>query len=328
MPAESVQIESDPFLQLLTDALRDGPGSPAWHDAVTRLNDKAATGEPVDEYRLLCQAREHLESGKEFRSIRPGPVFTQRVMSAIESDSSARPLWSTRRIVIMVAALCVLIAATLLAWKLVPRGGDEDPDVAALSSMLFGAQHFTLDVDRPPRDETRFIGSLPMKFDHGMLAQKVTHDQTLPIGGGVVLAAPIAAEEPFEIDARIEMDRPNDDLIPEIVISDVDDFSKQMATSSHEFVWALQAQQAKVILPDGRQVAQADCRADGRSEVPIRIRVDQKAVIVEVGGRVMWSGGIGLSPTASRFIAIRMLRRGQKNADDPVVRSFRVLTMH
>ena len=60
---------NDPFLTLLTDALRAGPGSPEWHQAVSQLK---VSGENVDEYKLLIEAREALESGRDYRSVRAG----------------------------------------------------------------------------------------------------------------------------------------------------------------------------------------------------------------------------------------------------------------
>ena len=57
-----LDFESDDFLSLLTDALRAGPGSPPWHEALQRL--RAGGIQHADEYRLLVTAREHLESGR------------------------------------------------------------------------------------------------------------------------------------------------------------------------------------------------------------------------------------------------------------------------
>ena len=51
---QPTEIEKDPFLVLLTDALRAGPGSPEWRDAVATLK---TSDERVDEYRLLIEAR-------------------------------------------------------------------------------------------------------------------------------------------------------------------------------------------------------------------------------------------------------------------------------
>ncbi|MBW3608058.1 MAG: hypothetical protein KY463_06835 [Actinobacteria bacterium] len=95
--ARAGNIQTDPFFELLTDALRAGPGSPAWHNAVQKLRGAGAEGS--DEYKLLCAARERLESGREFRSVRAGPDFTRRLFTELESVPAGRsPGRSGRRV--------------------------------------------------------------------------------------------------------------------------------------------------------------------------------------------------------------------------------------
>ena len=69
MPTE---VENDPFFQLLTDALRAGPASPPWREAVAKLREQGGDGPGPgsDEYRLLIEARQNLEVGK---GLSPGP---------------------------------------------------------------------------------------------------------------------------------------------------------------------------------------------------------------------------------------------------------------
>src|SRR5262245_7265284 len=83
-----LDFESDQFLALLSDALRAGPGSPEWHDAVSRVRERS--GEEVDEYQLLIRARQDLESGKEYRFVRAGPGFTSRLMQSIDQGGGAQ----------------------------------------------------------------------------------------------------------------------------------------------------------------------------------------------------------------------------------------------
>src|SRR5258708_39311279 len=72
---ETVDLQSEQFMTLLTDALRSGPGSPEWHQAVKALR---ASNQNVDEYQLLYAARERLEAGEGCRSVRAGPGFTRQ----------------------------------------------------------------------------------------------------------------------------------------------------------------------------------------------------------------------------------------------------------
>src|SRR5580704_6496277 len=84
---KSVDFDSDRFLELLTDALRAGPGSPAWHEAVSRVRLQGElAGGSDDDYKALLAAREHLESGKGYRQVRAGPGFTRKLMAAVDED--------------------------------------------------------------------------------------------------------------------------------------------------------------------------------------------------------------------------------------------------
>ena len=108
MPSQT-DVEKDPFLVLLSDALRAGPGSPQWHDAVAALRQKGLDG--TDEHRLLIRRANLTMTVKAMDSIwdsssmedrgdgvlmvvRPD-IPTQRVMAQIRSPESV----STKRLV-------------------------------------------------------------------------------------------------------------------------------------------------------------------------------------------------------------------------------------
>ena len=79
---------NDPFLTLLTDALRGGPGSPEWREAVAKLQ---AGGIPdAQQYQALVDARENLEGGKSYRSIRAGAGFTRKLGKPADSVGCSR----------------------------------------------------------------------------------------------------------------------------------------------------------------------------------------------------------------------------------------------
>src|SRR3954454_5027211 len=125
MPDTNVQ--ADPMFQLLTDALRAGPGSPEWHQAVSKLRQGGV--EHSDEYKLLVTVREHLESGRDYRSIRAGPGFTRKVFESIEQERAATgkggkiPLANIIAIVSVIAVVVVVgyIASQLFSPTPVPQ---------------------------------------------------------------------------------------------------------------------------------------------------------------------------------------------------------------
>src|SRR5580693_7747851 len=117
-----IDTENDPFLNLLTEALRDGPGSPQWREALAQL---PADGQ--DEYRKLIDAREALESGREYRSVRPGAGFTRKVMSGLEHQKPASA--SKLRIATIIAALSAIVILGLVGlavYEFYPRTPHED----------------------------------------------------------------------------------------------------------------------------------------------------------------------------------------------------------
>jgi len=131
-------IESDPLFQLLTDALRAGPESTEWREAVARVAER---GEAADEFALLYRARERLAQGKEYKSIRPGPTFTRKVMGKIEEEASQVKKgvpWANVIAVISALAMAGVIAA--VAYMLVSRPSDSSTPETEVPASLFSHQ--------------------------------------------------------------------------------------------------------------------------------------------------------------------------------------------
>src|ERR1700750_2686952 len=71
-------------LQLITEALRAGPGSPAWREALAAIEHSP----DADEFKVLYAARERLASGRQYREVRAGAGFTRKVFDAIEQEQA------------------------------------------------------------------------------------------------------------------------------------------------------------------------------------------------------------------------------------------------
>src|SRR2546423_13445125 len=107
--AEVLDAENDEFLKLLAEALRSGPGSPEWHEAVQKLRAGGAGRADADEYRLILQAREDLESGKGYRAVRAGPGFTKKVMEQVEREEIGKgPRMSSAGVITLLSAAAIL----------------------------------------------------------------------------------------------------------------------------------------------------------------------------------------------------------------------------
>src|SRR5215469_2297716 len=133
--SQHLDVERDPFLTLLTDALRAGPGSPEWHEAVAQLK---TSNENVDEYKLLIDAREALESGKDYRSVRAGAGFTRKLMTGLEEQTlQKRPHLGT--LIAILAGVVVVLVIAVVAYELYPRTPADDTPraIAELASTYF-----------------------------------------------------------------------------------------------------------------------------------------------------------------------------------------------
>ena len=322
-----VDIEKDPLLVLLTDALRAGPGSPQWHDAVTKL--KTST-EPVDEYRLLLEAREALESGRDYRSVRAGPGFTRKLMTGIEqekqqSDKRSRRL-STPTLIVILSALVIGTVVGLLVWQLWPR-----PQVGTVSNQKaideLAGTYFANDVlsanfaDAIPMG-WRKIGSLPLDTNEGLRAGAL--DQVQPgdyVGGGIVAPDPIPPDQTFAFQIVLRVAAPGQDLTPQVFVSNSPDFSQDRAISAQELVWWLQGKTQKVVV-NGNVERQSPLNERSRT-VTIRIVMNRDLAIVEADGQRLWAGPHHLG-TQPRYLGVRFIRTAGNNLGDLAFQSVRI----
>src|SRR4051812_37492123 len=163
--AEATDLDSETFQTLLTDALRAGPGSPEWHQAVGKLRTSGAKG--ADEYQLLIRAREDLESGKEYRSVRAGPGFTRNVLKAIEEeDGKGGGGISSANVIALIAAAAIL-AVLVVVGVILLRGGPPpavDP-VKQLQGAIFKNTVAVVDFSTgtPAGPEWKLVGEVPLK---------------------------------------------------------------------------------------------------------------------------------------------------------------------
>src|SRR4051812_17116473 len=234
MPA--LDFESDQFLTLLTDALRAGPGSPEWHEAVEVLRTNGS-GEH-DEHRLLIAARENLEKGKEYRSVRAGPGFSRKLNEALDSEATKPKQPPTTGVVAIVSAGLILVAAGVVLYLLFP-GGAPTAAIEKLSNTYFVEPVVERRFDARIAAEFDRIGSLPIEADGGLHPAAGASAGTLT-GGGIVWSQKVSADQPIAIDATLRVTRPTDDVIAEVFVSDTNNFSTDKSTSGHEFLWLYQ----------------------------------------------------------------------------------------
>jgi hypothetical protein len=333
--ARAADIESDPFFELLTDALRAGPGSPQWHQAVERLRQNGGADAGADEYRLLVEAREHLESGREYRSVRAGPGFTRRLFSEIGEHGAPGSGVPTATVITVVSALAILAVVVVVA-VLMMRGGGTRPEQPQTD---LSALYFPTDVasatfrDAIPAGWRR-IGNLSLLTDEGLRPAVMPMEVGDYMGGGVVTESPVPADKPLAIEAVVTVPATAGDYIAEVFVSDSADFDERRATSPREVVWLLEGASQKVMV-GGRNEGRVEPVKGSAKPMTVRIVVDATRALVETrpdegaaagAATTLWSGNHGLDPSKPRYAGVRFIRGAGGSTDVASVRSVRVVT--
>jgi hypothetical protein len=315
-----VEFESDAFLALLTDALRAGPGSPQWHEAVVRL--RAGGIDHADEYRLLIRAREHLESGKEYRSVRAGPGFSNRLMAAIEEESApAAGRTAPNTAIALLSAGVMLVVVVVIGYFLWvsghPSAGSAGGTTLLTETVASVGPSGTLPAD------WKTIGRLEMALAKNSIKPSPTTNPA-DAGGGVTWRRELDPREPFAVVAAIKSQKPENELVAQVFVTDQPDFSEDNGTTGHELVWLLHGNNAQVILPGGRVETQWEVPINPRDTIVIRLSIEGDQAGVDIGGKRIWSGTSGLAPGEPKYVGVRYLRRGGSGADDVVFQWVRV----
>lgn len=315
-----MDINSEQFEELLGEALRAGPGSPAWRQAVDTLQTSGSAG---DEYSLLCRAREDLASGREYRAVHAGPGFTKKLMTNIEQEVPTRWSVPTANIVAIASVTIVTLTVVLGAWLMFSpakglRSGDELLDTYFVDAVV--NENFQ---DAAPKGLMR-IGILPVDAGNGAQVQVQTRQTEKHIGGGFVLQAPVPADDVCAVEIAIEIDRGDTDLITQLFVSDRPDFAADTGVSPHELAYLIEQGSGRVVLPEGKTAGEA-ALAKNTSAVTMRIRLNRDSAAVEQNGKLLWSGAHHLSPTRERYVGVRYLTRGGEKSTGVTVKYFKLI---
>ena len=322
-------LATDSRLQLLSEALRAGPGSAEWAAAVIEAA-RVGTSSGLDEYAVLVQARERLADGRGYRSVRAGPGFGRRLMARVESTQvAARPRspLSAGPFAYIGVALIVGVAGLLLALILRSTNG-EGGSQQELARAYFPTTFASASLAGPLPPGWRPIGSLSLDADSGLTLDP---DRSAPpadgyAGGGLVTRAAVPADEPLAVQATFHFGpRVGPGCMPQLFISDAGPFSADRGVSPHELAWIVQDDQAQVAVADGH-VPDARLRVHGGDEIAVKLVVaaDGTAAVV-CNGQVLWTGASGLTDHP-RYAGVRFLYRSPNGRRDAVtVRNLKVL---
>jgi hypothetical protein len=306
--AQTLDFESDQFLQLLCEALRAGPASPEWHQAVAKL--RAEHGGDVDEFKLLVAARQHLESGKEYRSVRAGPEFTRKFMSFLDEEEPAiarrRTKVPTANLIAVISALLMIAVVVVVVWFMIPGKNESPVAIDALANTYFSEPALVANFDAPLDPQWQTFGALKLDLGNG-LSPVPAMGSTEPSGGGIYWSQPLDAQQPFALEAALRVNQTAENLVAQVFVTDIPEFTEQRGTGQHELAWSFQNGQATLVLPSGNVAAQSAKIREVPATLTVRIVVDASNTIVEMGGKQIWRGehGLGAKP---RFVGLRFLR--------------------
>ena len=318
---------TDPFFELLTDALRAGPGSPQWRDAVAALREKGA--DDTDEYRLLIRTREDLESGRDYRSVRAGVGFTRKVMDSLdEQDTSGSKSLPIANLVAIICALAIIVAVGYVIYRVASPA--PEPDQQAVQQLIDESNHFLTDIadahfSGAVPDGWKQIGALPLNFDNALRPSAATANE----GGGVYYLTPVLAQPSFMTEAMVDTSKATDATWVQVFVSADDNFSTDRATSSQEVVWTMQGHTQSVAINGSVKPISIN---PPRGQFPVRLLINSNIAVVEVGqprpdGKLeftkVWSGAHHLAGSA-RYVGVRFLCTRAGGEPAPAITSVKI----
>lgn len=327
MPANA---ETDPMFTLLTDALREGPGSAPWQDAVARLRESGAREH--DEYRLLIGARQSLEDGKDYRSVRAGAGFTRKLMDQLdEAPPTGTRQFPLANLIAIVCAIAIVAALGYLIYRVVapPAQGDRQ----AVEQLASQANTFFNDIETASFDSAlpanwKQIGSLSLDLTNG-LHPATGSNVPADAGGGAYWMQPLPAEKEFTLEVRLAQQSLSNGYSTEIFVANSNQFSSDRGTSSGELTWLLSGNDQQVVV-DGHVIPVGTLKTPPSA---VRITMGANVGLVEVyqqhpdgtGSFVrVWSGAHHLGQ-GGRYVGIRFLRTGAPAGVVPEIKQVKVV---
>ncbi len=313
---ETAAFESDTLLQLLTDALRRGPGTPEWHDAIEHLKRDGIAG--ADEYRLLMTVRERLESGQHYREVRAGPAFTRELFDKLGEETSGggtkRPMTT-----LIVALICLvslvgsvgLLVSYLSGISSVTSGGaGGDP----LAAQLFLTPLKTWAFAGPIPNDLKRVGTLKLDRAGGL---KPASDVDGPD------ATIIYSDQPIELSgggACVEMGvkfQPGPTSV-QLLLGVAAPLNAMGSNPANEIAVVCDSSGVRVV----GSGASSDVRVLPAGLRTLRLKLSDHRAIVELDGQRIWTGEHSLGKQA--FVGVRLTKTVGK-PQGLAVQSLRVL---
>lgn len=330
----TMDLQSEQFRDLLAEALRAGPGSPPWHQAVEALRpatglEKAPGDSPAGkniadaaDYALLLRAREDLASGRNYRTVRAGPGFTRKLMDQIETEGPGLRLSLTG--VIAGAAMVVVGLTIVLGVYFLSAKGGKSPTTDQLANTYFVTTSRADDLSAGQPKDFAYAGQLPLTFAAGAAIDPAAKLSPPGVGGGLHLLTPLPANKTFAVESVFAVADPSAPLTAQLFITDNPAFAEDTSLTPHELAAIIDRGRVRVVLPDAK--ARTDVALDTKSaQTTLRIRCNADSAVIEQNGKVVWAGQHHLSPDQPRYVGIRYLARPGDKTDAIRIKSMKLL---
>ena len=249
-------IEADPFLKLLTDALRAGPGSPEWHQAVAQLREGGRGRTPTS---TSCSSPPASTSraARSTAPSAPAPASPASCSTAIEEErrhgATSVAALPTATVIAVACGLVIVAVVAFVGWHLWHRAARR---AAARDRAGPGARPTSRPRSRPRRSTAgdrprRGEASASCRWSRARAAcSRSPAPPAAPpprSGAGSWRPRRSPADEPFAAEVTLlPSGKPAEDVIVEVLRRrPTPTFSPDRATSPAELVW----------LPPGRAAA-------------------------------------------------------------------------
>lgn len=308
-------VESDPLFKLLTDALRAGPGSVEWSEAVVRF--RANGDKSTDEYALLLQAREHLASGKDYKAVRAGAGFTRKLFTQIDDEKAGgvRSGVPTANLIAGAAVVAILGVLGLVAFFVSKGPGDGRPQRETLPAFF---PHTVLATTFDGADDSfKVISSSPVDMSDGLRPGPAAGPAGSYVSTEVV---PHRAQvAPFEVEAEVQAPPGGGNVITQLFVHDAA-AGDGAIDRKNELSWVLQNGEQRVRRGEQTETS-APVPPDGK--VTVRIVVGEQTAAVYGNKQLLWTGEPGLL-AGPKMPGIRFLRPAGDTGEVPVIQALRI----
>ncbi len=285
-----------------------------------------------DEHQLLLRVREHLASGRSYREIHAGPVFTRKVLDGIEQSAiSERSSASSAAWIAAAAALVIIGVVAVITFLLWPRGTTLAPPSLNRTSFTETADSVIFEDSIGAQWQT--FGNLTLMADGGLKPMAAAAANEFR-GGGLYWDRQIPADKPVSFEATLSVPQMPRSAAAgmshgavQLFVTDDPDFTGNSAVTPHELVWSLTGLEANVVLPDGSVAGQASHLRDIPQNVDVRVAINQTNVVVEVNQQRVYSGPHHLDLHKRRTVGLRFVVGENGAKDIAIVQSARILEM-